>query len=669
MKKRDQWTQTVLAGFILGAATSYAVAQRTNAPAPDLGDLSVEALTEIKVMSVSKHSEPLSGAPAAIYVVSEEDIRRQGFTTIADSLRYVPGLQVAQINSHSWGVTARGFNGEYSTKLLVLMDGRSVYTPLFAGVYWDVQDTILEDLQQIEVIRGPGAALWGANAVNGVINITTKSAQETQGWLVSGGGGTEERGFGGARYGGKFGSEGYFRVYGSYKNRDDSLYPTGADGDDDWQVGRGGFRIDWGSLENDLFTLQGDVYAGEEAWQFQEAVAAAPFVQTISDDFNFSGANMLGRWTKQLEGGSELKVQSYYDHTERESNLPKERRDVFDVEAQHHILLNDWNDVIWGMGYRWTADAIENSYASSFIPPQRRTSLFNIFAQDELTLVEDHLRLTLGARLEHNDFTGFECQPSVRLAWTPVEETTVWTSVSRAVRTPSRAEEDIRINRPASDPPDGSVYSVLGNNNGESEVLIAYELGYRTLLTPRFSYDVVAFFHDYSELRSLEVGPTPVDPPVPVLTLYTGNKLKGSAYGAELASDWLMLDWWRWRGAYTFYRLELEPTDGGADINTVLLLEGNTPRHQFSLRAQMDLAENVDFDLGLRFVDELENPSIPAYTTVDARIAWRPQPNLELSLVGLNLIEPAHPEFAATQVSTGQREVQRSVYGKITWRF
>ncbi len=656
--------RNLITGCILFGSLGSLFAQSAQT---NLADLEVEQLTEVQVTSVSRHAEPLSGAAAAIYVVSEEDIRRQGFTTIADSLRYVPGLQVAQINSHAWAITARGFNNEYANKLLVQMDGRSVYTPLFAGVYWDVQDTILEDLQQIEVIRGPGAALWGANAVNGVINITSKMAQDTQGWLVSGGGGTEERAFGGVRYGGKLGREGFFRVYASYKNRDDSLYTTGADGDDDWQVGRGGFRIDWGSLDTDLFTLQGDMYSGKESWQFSEAIPATPFIRTVSEDFNICGANVLGRWTKQLASGSELKIQSYYDHTERESNLPEERREVFDVDAQHHVELNAWNDVVWGLGYRWTSDAIQNSYANSFLPSQRSSGLISIFGQDEITLVEDKLRLTLGTRLEHNEFTGFECQPSGRLAWTPTDKSTVWTSVSRAVRTPSRAEEDIRINRAAD--AIGNVYSILGNHNGESEVLLAYELGYRSSLTPQFSYDVVAFFHDYSELRSLEPGAAPVDPPVPVATFYTFNKLEGEAWGVELASDWQMLDWWRWRGTYTFYELNLDPTDGGTDYATIALLEGNAPQHQFSLRAQLDLTERVDFDLGLRFVDELENPHIPAYATIDARLAWRPRPNLELSLVGLNLIEPAHPEFGATQVPTGQREIQRSVYGKISWRF
>ncbi|MGC3959780.1 MAG: TonB-dependent receptor [Verrucomicrobiota bacterium] len=496
----------LIVGCILLSSIGSLLAQLVQT---NLADLEVEQLTEVQVTSVSRHSEPLSGAAAAIYVVSEEDIRRQGFTTIADSLRYVPGIQVAQINSHSWAITARGFNNEYANKLLVQMDGRSVYTPLFAGVYWDVQDTILEDLQQIEVIRGPGAALWGANAVNGVINITSKMAQDTQGWLVTGGGGTEERAFGGVRYGGKLGDEGFFRVYGSYRNTDDSVYSTGADGDDEWQVVRGGFRMDWGSQDTDLFTLQGDAYVGQEAWQFSEASPTAPFTQTISDDFDISGANVLGRWTKQLANGSEVKIQSYYDHTERESNLPEERREVFDVDAQHHFELNARNDIVWGLGYRVTTDAIRNSFASSFYPTHRTSGLFNIFGQDEITLVENQLRLTLGTRLEHNEFTGFECQPSGRLAWTPTDKSTVWTSISRAVRTPSRAEEDIRINRPFGT----NVYSVLGNHNGESEVLVAYEVGYRASLAPRFSYDVVAFFHDYSELRSLEPVPCRLIPP------------------------------------------------------------------------------------------------------------------------------------------------------------
>lgn len=638
------------------------------APAPDLAELDVEQLTGVRVTSVSRHSEPLSGAAAAIYVVTQDDIRRQGFTTIADSLRYVPGLQVGQIDSHTWAVTARGFNNQYANKLLVQMDGRTVYTPLFAGVYWDIQDTILEDLDQIEVIRGPGASLWGANAVNGVINISSKSAADTQGWLVTSGGGLEEHGFGGIRYGGKLAEECYYRIYGSYKNQDASKYPSGADGDDDWQIGRAGFRLDWGSNDADLFTLQSDIYAGQESWVFSQASAAPAGVETLANNLDLSGANILGRWTKKLSDGSELKIQSYFDHSERESNLPKEQRNVFDLDAQHHFALNDRNDVVWGLGYRYTYDKIRNSYASLFTPSTAHSSLFNLFAQNETQLIQDCLRLTLGTKLEHNEFTGLEWQPSGRLAWTPKEDSTVWASVSRAVRTPARAEEDIRINTFNLAPMNTAV--IFGNHNGDSEKLVAYELGFRSLVTHRFSYDIVAFYHDYDDLRSLEAGPPATTPPIPTVgTFYSLNKIKGEAWGCELMSDWKMLDWWRWRGSYTFFELNLRSTAGGFDPQTIALLEGNAPRNQFSLRSQMDLPHRVEFDLGVRYVDNLDNPHIPSYTAVDARLSWRPKTNLEISLVGMNLLQARHAEFTATQVMTPQREIERSVYGKITWRF
>lgn len=635
-----------------------------------LADFSLEELMQVKVTSVSKRPETLGGAAAAIHLITSDDVRREGFRNLADTLRYVPGMQVAQINSHTWGVSARGFDAEYATKLLVLMDGRSVYTPLNAGVYWDVVDLMLEDLERVEVIRGPGGTLWGANAVNGVINITSKSAQDTQGWLVTGGGGTMEQGFTGVRYGGKLGAETFYRVYAKYDIHDDLDFSNGSEGGDNWEMARTGFRLDSGSTQTDLFTLQGDYYYGREDWLYTEPIAAAPFVQTQTKTDRVIGANLLGRWTHFYENDSQLILQTYYDHTDRESNLPNEKRDTFDIDLQQHCGQMHRHNLVAGLGYRLTSDRIQNSFANGFFPTARTLNLFSGFVQDEVTLIEDRLRLTLGSKLEHNDFTGFEYQPSVRLAWTPTELQTLWASVSRAVRTPSRAEDDVRINRTASAPPDGSVASILGDRSGVSEELLAYEFGYRVVPLPQLSFDLATFYNVYEDLRSLEYsGTPPADPPVPVATYYVENKLKGCSWGAELASDWQMLDWWRWRGAYTYLQVDLEAADGGTDLNTVNLLEGNAPKHQFSLRSQMDLPHHVELDVGLRYVDRLEAPYIPAYTTVDVRLAWQPRANLEFSIVGLNLVEPRHPEFAPTQVITPQREIERSVHAQVTWRF
>jgi iron complex outermembrane receptor protein len=640
-------------------------------PPKDLAELSVEELARVKITSVSKRPESLAGAAAAIHVVTDEDMHRQGFRTIADSLRYVPGMQVAQINSHTWGVSSRGFNGEYATKLLVLMDGRSVYTPLFAGVYWDVQDAILEDLDRIEVIRGPGATLWGANAVNGVINITSKSSKDTQGWLVTSGGGSEEHGFNSVRYGGQLGENTYYRVFGKYDNRDDTEISGGSNGHDEWWIGRGGFRLDSGSAESDLFTLQGDLYSGQEKWFYDQSIATAPYDESVLSQSRFFGANLLGRWTHCLANDSEIMIQAYYDRTERASNLPKETRDTFDFEAQHRFSPISRNEVVWGVGVRTSEDKIQDNYANTFQIRERHLSLASFFLQDEITLSQDLLRLTIGSKCEYNTLTHFEFEPSTKLAWTPSDQHTIWTAVSRAVRTPSRAEEDVRVNRTAPTPPfpAGSVISILGDRDGESEKLIAYELGYRALPHPRLSFDVATFYNVYDELRSLEAGAPPNDPPVPVVTYHVQNALKGTSWGYELAADWQMLDWWSWRGTYTYFNLDLRTSDGGTDQATIQLLEGNAPQHQFTLRSQMNLPNQVEFDVGLRFVDALENPHVPAYTTFDVRLSWKPKPNLELSLIGLNLLEPRHAEFAATQVTTPQREVQRSVYAKISWRF
>jgi len=657
---------TLLFAIIL--TLGFSARADSTSPTNTLPDLNLEQLIRVDIItSVSKRPESLFGAPAAIHLLTDEDIKRSGFRNIADALRYVPGMDVAQINSHSWAVSARGFNGEYATKLLVLMDGRSVYTPLSAGVYWDTVDLMLEDLDRVEVIRGPGGTLWGANAVNGVINIISKPSSETQGWLMTGGGGSLEHGFTGVRYGDKLGDQTYFRVYGKYDDHDDFPYLDGKDSHDAWTMGRTGFRLDSGNTNSDLLTVQADYYYGRENWQFTQPIATAPFLETVTDGEQASGANLLGRWTHQFEDESQFIAQTYYDHTYRESNLPEERRDTFDIDLQQHFAPAHRHNIVAGLGYRLTTDRIVNNFASSFVPNERTLNLFSAFLQDEITLYQDRLRLTLGSKLEHNDFTGFEVQPGVRLAWTPTDTQTIWGGISRAVRTPSRAEEDIRINRPIVP---GSTVSIWGNGSGNSEELVTYEIGYRVIPAKTLSFDATAFYNVYDDLRDLEPGPTAPVTPAPLASYYVANKLTGRAWGFELSSDWeIATNWWHLRGSYTFYHLDLNFGDGGTDAATINLLEGSAPRHQFSLRSEMNLLENLTFDVGLRYVDPLNDPSIPAYTALDMRIAWKPTAHVELSLVGLNLLDPVHPEFASTQVATPQREVPRSVYGQVTIRF
>lgn len=647
-------------GLIVSLGLTFATTLTSHAEASaDLTEMDLEQLMRVRVVSVSKHEESRFGAGAAIYVVSNEELRRNGFTTIADSLRTVPGMNIGQVNSHTWAVSARGFNGQYATKLLVLNDGRSAYTPLSSGVYWDTQDLMFEDIDRIEVIRGPGATLWGANAVNGVVNIISKNAKDTQGWLTTGGAGSEERGFAAVRYGDKIGEHAWYRIYAKYAERADLAFADGSNAMDDWRMARTGFRIDLEPEPTHQLTFQGDYYQGCESLLLTQPIAAPPFLNTQTLKSDVCGGNLLGRWTCQVSDDSEFKLQSYYDHTDRESNLPDEQRNTFDVELQHFFQLCDWSRVTWGLGYRVTSDRIRGDFAQTFVPANRTLNFYSAFLQDEFTLIPDRLKLTLGSKIEHNDFTGFEYQPAARLVWTPTENQTGWGAVSRAVRTPSRAEDDVRVNLPTAVP--GNVFTISGDPSGVSEELLAYELGYRILPHPRVSLDIAAFYNCYKKLRSLE--------PTSPTTAGSANKLEGETYGVEIAGEWQVLDCWRLRPAYTFLRSHLHRVDGSLDVSTELSFEGGAPQQQFSLRSIADVTRTVELDCGFRFVDGLDNPNISSYLAFDVRLGWRPTEQLEFSLVGLNLFDDHHPEFAPQVLGTPMREVERSIYGKITWRF
>ena len=485
-----------------------------------------------------------------------------------------PGLDVGRVDAHSWAISARGFNDVFANKLLVLIDGRSVYTPLFSGVYWDVQDVLLEDIERIEVIRGPGASLWGANAVNGVINVITKKAAATQGFLATGGGGNEERGFTGFRFGGALGDALHYRVYGKYFDRADSALPAGGQADDGWSSERAGFRVDWEPPGAHRLTLQGDSYEGREDELIQRLRPASPFVPYLDRDTpTFSGGNVLGRWTCNFGGGSELALQSYYDRTTRSSATLDEQRTTFDVDFQHRFDWGTRQTIVWGGGYRRTADKIGSTFDVTLTPAERTDELVSAFLQDEIALVKKKLTLTLGSKFEHNDYTGFEFQPSARLAWTPGERQTVWASVSRAVRTPSRAEDDIRLRSapvlppgalfaglpPLVPPSPAVVTAIMGDRDFQSEELTAYEAGYRVKAGARLTADLALFYNDYDQLRSI----TPSDPALDFtaspaqFNLTGGNLMTGRTYGGELSVNLQLTDWWRIRADYALLKMDL----------------------------------------------------------------------------------------------------------------
>lgn len=619
---------------------------------------------DIDITSVSKYPEKLSEAAGAIAVLTQQDIARSGVTNLPEALRLVPGLDVARVDAHTWAISSRGFNDIFANKLLVMIDGRTIYTPLFSGVFWEVQDTMLEDIDRIEVIRGPGATLWGANAVNGVINIITKSARETQGLLISAGGGTDDFGFTNVRYGAKLSDNAFVRVYAKYSNYGDSVFANDTAAHDAWDAFRGGFRFDWEPTKENALTFQGDIYSGRQDEKYAVPTTTFPFASELTSTDKVSGGNLLGRWSYNFSADSQLTVQAYYDRTVRETPIFSEDRDTGDFDVQHRFALGDRQEWIWGLGFRATHDDIQNSLNVTHLPASRTLALYSAFLQDEITLVPERLRVTLGSKFEHNDFTGFEIQPSGRLSWTPGHSQTFWAAVSRAVRTPSRAESDIRLNPAPPVPIPPGFITIVGNPNMLSEELLAYEVGYRVQPIDQLKFDLTAFYNDYSHLRSLEpLVPGPVSPSL------VENNLFGESYGAEISVTAQVTKRWRLQGSYSYLNIQLHRERNSSDSATERSTEGSSPRNQFFIRSLVDLGWNIQFDSTLRYVDTLPGPKIPSYLALDVRLAWSPRKDLELAIVGQNLLDDRHPEFAPTFIGTQQTEVERSVYGTVVWHF
>ena len=637
-----------------------------------LKQLSLEELTTLEVTSVSKSPEKLVDAASAIFVITAEDLRRGGFRSIPEALRLVPGMQVAHMDANKWAISARGFNAWFANKLLVLIDGRSVYSPLYSGVWWDVQDTMIEDIDRIEVIRGPGATLWGANAVNGVINIITKKARDTQGMLFTAGGGNLEQGFGSLRYGNSIGEDADYRVYLKYFNRDSFEKANGSRADDDWENIRGGFRLDW-EHSDDTMTLQGDIYTGNSGGT--TSITGTIPHQVFADNADISGGNLLGRWTRTLSTNDELSLQIYYDRTVRKLEILSETRDTFDLEFQHRFSLEDQQKITWGAGYRVAHDHQGNNFETIVFDPDSRTdSLFSAFVQDRISLFQDQLAITLGSKFEHNDFSGFEIQPSARLRWSPLSGHTLWAAVSRAVRTPSRADHDLSVKLLSfRTGPTVNYVTIHGNNHFDSEEVIAYEIGYRLYAIEHLSLDFAAFYNVYHDLRVTHMGspsspifsfPPPVEREFPMTM---ANQYHMDTHGIEISGDLELTEWWRLSGAYSWLHTHLFSDDEETGLE---MAEGNSPSHQFTCRSFIDLPGHLEFDTTLFYVDNLSSTymHIPSYTRLDLRLGWQPRPNLELSLKLENLLDNRHPEYGSSDgiVTT---QVPRSFYGKITWQF
>ena len=636
---------------------------------------------KIEVTSVSRRSEKLTQTASAVFVITQDDIRRSGATSIPEALRMAPGVEVARIGTDKWAINIRGFNGRFAGKLQVLMDGRSVYSPLFSGVQWEQQDTLMEDIERIEVIRGPGAAVWGANAVNGVINIITKKAADTQGALVSAGGGTFEQGFVGARYGGKINEDTAYRFYAKGFTRNQMKSITGEPAHDAWHSTRGGFRIDH-QRGIDQLTAQGDIFYNAMGNALDKSHLSAPVIQADIARGHSEGGNIRLRWDRTFSNQSAIMLQTYYDRVDyRLSNLSNFRSESFDIDFQHRFPLLDRHDFTWGANYRLYHNKIFDTELVAFNPRQQTNHIISGYARNETILIPEHLRFTLGVRVDHNDFSGLEIQPNTRLMWTPNEKNSVWLAVSRAVRTPSRAGNDVLLNTKTLEQIPGTstvlpfpvLAQLSGSSQFTSEKLIAYELGYRRQLSSQASVDIATFFNDYSQLKDLAFGSLSLHSGFPahfVLPLTLNNKASGQTYGVEIAGDWRPLEQWRLQANYSFLHMHIDsnslfrqsdPTTGSASKVT--------PQHQVSVRSNYDLSERLQFNLWLRYVSSVDFYHIPSYVTMDAKIVFRPTRNTELFLVGQNLFSQNHQEFASDFIPTLRTYIPRGIYAGAQWRF
>jgi iron complex outermembrane receptor protein len=658
---------------------------RAAEPEDDLLSLSWEELNAREISTLTRKRTSLVKSPAAAFVITEEDIRRSGARTVPDILRMVPGLQVAQLNGWDEVVTARGMNGFYANKLLVMMDGRSLYNPFISGVWWGDQNLFLEDIERIEVLRGPGGSLWGANAFNGVINIVTKRSSDTQGGLAIAGAGTLERGFGNARYGIRIGEETYLRVFANGLVRDGLPREGGGDGHDGQSAEHGGFRLDSRPSGQDRVTFQGDAFHNEDGW-FTRSTQFTPPYTVLSDHTAVNtAANLLGRWTHGLETGGEWTLGSYIDYSNRSWPAVGEEHLTFDLDFQHRLAPMagfEAHEVMWGAGYRHIADDFANTLLFSVNPNRFQQDNFSVFFQDEITLIPQELVLTLGSKFEHYTLAGFQAEPNIRLSWTPDKEHNVWMAISRAVALPNRYQRYLTLTTPVAALENGVPLfgQIVGDRHLDVETVIAYELGWRYAPTSWLQFDTALFYNHYEDMVEGVTVPTPgaVVPgtgfPLVGVTHF-GNVADIDTYGLELAVDYTMTKAWRWRLAYTAMGMD-EDSGRLSQIPDLLRYQGTQPRNTLSLRSQLDVRDDVEFDLWLRFADELApgafpagKTPIPAYLTFDARLAWQVTPKLELSVVGRNLAQPEHPEYANTFYMPYPSEVERSVYVKAALRF
>jgi iron complex outermembrane receptor protein len=630
----------------LAVTMAFSQVDDTLPPPDEMKKMSLEELMDIQVTLVSKHPEKLSQAASAVQVITQEDIHRSGAANLPDALRLAPNLQVAQLNSREWAISARGFNSTAANKLLVMIDGRTVYTPLYSGVFWDAQEVLLEDVDRIEVISGPGGTLWGSNAVNGVINIITKESANTQGVLLAGEGGNYTRDYLKGRYGGKLGKDVSFRVYRQHVDQGSTLLPGEKDANNGWDRDQEGFRMDWARSDADKITAQGDVYEGS-------------FDQPNSGKVSITGQNVIGGWTHTFGPESDLQVQVYFDRTWRKAALAPtvafvDDMKTYDFDFHHRFPLGGMNSILWGAGYRIMQDDADNFPFFAFIPARVDLHRFNAFAQDEVQFFSHRLKFTLGSKVEHEDYSGYNLQPALRAAWTPNDRHTIWAAVSRAIRTPSRIDVDFYAPEP---PVTKVVPHYAGSPRFSSEKTIAYELGYRIQPIEALSLSLATFYNQYDGLRSVELTD------VSNLRVEFLNGLEGDSRGAELSGNLQAARWWKLRGGYTYLESDIWVKTGHMDL-TNPHGEWNDPANQFTCESMMDLPAGFQVNVTGFYVETLRHPVVKTRLNYDAGIVWLYR-KFEVSVYGRNLADDHDPEFGP---KAGRQEIPRSVSGRLAWR-
>jgi iron complex outermembrane receptor protein len=660
------------AGMALALALEALPGLAQSSDPPDLTQASLEDLLKIQVTTVSKKEQSLSNAGAAVFVITQEDIRRSGATNVPDLLRMVPGVDVARVNASTWAISVRGFNDVFANKVLVLVDGRSVYNPMTSGVIWSAQDVPPEDIERIEVIRGPGGTVWGANAVNGVVNIITKSAKNTVGWTIAAGGGSETTADGLAQYGGTAGASGTYRVFGRYSDIDSSALPGGGSAEDGWHSVHGGFRSDWDLSPDDTLTVQGDLQEGRQGQNITTLIASAlPLSETFTQRFDASAGNILGRWNHILANGSETSLQIYDDHSRNATVGGLIWQNTVDIDFQDHVALGPRQDIVWGLGSRVTSLHMGPTYSGIFVPASRTDLLLSAFFQDEVKIVNT-LSLTFGAKLEHNVYTGVAFQPSAQLVWNPTARESLWLSAARAIREPDAIDVSLETDVATFPTGPGSfgLVKVFSNPSPRAERLTDFEVGYRVQAAKRLSVDAVMFLSYYHDLRTVEqgepyftTGPLPSQLIVPSFLEDDGN---AHTYGGELSLNWNPTNRWRISSGYSMIHMVV--FKDAANVDAQLGDQGgSTPEQQFQVRSDLNLPHHFEFDSSAAYVGRLA-PGIPAYTRVDTRLGWKTGEHLDFSVVGQNLLTPRHLEFPG-EIGLNNTLVARTIFARITWKF